>query len=64
MTCARALWCAPRTTDLVPNEMAEKFAEVMPLSRLEMIPGTGHEVCLERPEQLTDVLLRFIKEAS
>ena len=48
---------------LVPNEMAEKFAEVMPASRLEMIPGTGHEVCLERPEQLTEVLLRFVKEA-
>ena len=40
---------------LVPNEMAEKFAE--------MIPGTGHEVCLERPEELTEVLLRFVKEA-
>ena len=49
---------------LVPNEMAEKFAEVLPTSRLEMIPGTGHEVCLERPEQLTDVLLRFIEEVS
>ena len=49
---------------LVPNEMAEKFAEVMPSCRLEMIPGTGHEVCLERPEQLTDALLGFIKEAS
>lgn len=49
---------------LVPNEMAEKFAEVLPASRLEMIPGSGHEVCLERPEQLTDVLLRFIEETS
>ena len=49
---------------LVPNEMAEKFAEILPTSRLEMIPGTGHEVCLERPEQLTDALLRFIEEAS
>ncbi len=49
---------------LVPNEMAEKFAEVLPSSRLETIPETGHEVCLERPEQLTDVLLRFIEEAS
>jgi pimeloyl-ACP methyl ester carboxylesterase len=49
---------------LVPNEMAEKFAEVLPSSRIEMIPGTGHEVCLERPELLTEALLDFIKEAS
>jgi pimeloyl-ACP methyl ester carboxylesterase len=49
---------------LVPNEMAEKFAEVLPSSRLETIPETGHEVCLERPQQLTHALLDFIKEAA
>lgn len=49
---------------LVPNEMAEKFADVLPNSRLEMIAETGHEICLERPEQLTNVLLQFVKEAS
>jgi pimeloyl-ACP methyl ester carboxylesterase len=49
---------------LIPNEMADRFAEVLPNSRLERIPGTGHEPCLERPRELVDLLLGFIEEAS
>ncbi len=48
---------------LVPNEMAEKYAEIMPNCRLEKIPETGHELCLERPTALATVLNRFIAEA-
>ena len=47
---------------LVPNEMAEKYAEILPNCRLEKIPGTGHELCLERPTPLATVLNRFIAE--
>ena len=49
---------------LVPNEMSDKYAEVLPNSRLTRIEGTGHEPLLERPEQLTQVLTSFIQEAS
>lgn len=48
---------------LVPNEMSDRYAEVLPNSRLVRIPGTGHEPCLERPRQLTDALLSLIEEA-
>ena len=49
---------------LIPNEMSDKFAEVLPNSRLVRIPETGHEPCLERPRELVDELLIFIEEAS
>lgn len=49
---------------LVPNEMSDRYAEVLPNARLERIPGTGHEPCLERPRELADVILGFIEEAS
>lgn len=49
---------------LVPNAMSDKFAAVLPNSRLTRIPGTGHEPCLERPRELADCLIEFIQEAS
>ena len=48
---------------LVPNEMSDRYAEVLPNSRLVRIPGTGHELCLERPRLLADALLGLIEEA-
>ncbi len=48
---------------LVPNEMSDRYAEVLPNCRLVRIPGTGHEPCLERPRELADTLLGFIQEA-
>lgn len=49
---------------LVPNEMAEKYAEILPHNRLVMIPETGHEPCLERPRELVNELAKFIAEAT
>ena len=49
---------------LVPNEMSDRYAQVLPNSRLLRIPGTGHEPCLERPRQLADALLGLIEEAN
>lgn len=49
---------------LVPNAMSDKFAAVLPDCRLTRIPGTGHEPLLERPRELADLLIGFIKEAS
>ncbi len=48
---------------LVPNQMSDRYAEVLPNSRLVRIPGTGHEPCLERPRLLADALLGLIEEA-
>ncbi|MEC9248794.1 MAG: alpha/beta hydrolase [Pseudomonadota bacterium] len=49
---------------LIPNEMSDRFTEFLPRSELVRIPGTGHEVCLERPEELAETLINFILEAS
>jgi pimeloyl-ACP methyl ester carboxylesterase len=49
---------------LVPNEMAEKYAAILPNNRLVMIPGTGHEPCLERPAELVHEIATFIAEAA
>ena len=49
---------------LIPNEMAEKFAATLPNCRLRMIPETGHEPCLERPQALVAELQTFIQEAT
>lgn len=49
---------------LIPNEMAEKFAQILPRCRLEKIAETGHELCLERPVPLAAVLTGFIAEAA
>lgn len=48
---------------LVPNQMSDRYADVLPNSRLVRIPGTGHEPCLERPRLLADALLGLIEEA-
>lgn len=49
---------------LVPNEMSNRYAEVLPNCRLVRIPGTGREPCLERPRPLDrDALLGLIEES-
>lgn len=47
---------------LVPNEMPDRYAEVLPNCRLVRLAGTGHEPCLERPRALADALLGLIEE--
>ncbi len=49
---------------LVPNAMAERFAEVLPGARLERVPETGHAIIAERPAETAAVILRFIEGAS
>ena len=49
---------------LICNEMHERFAELLPNSRIETIPGTGHALAVEQPEQVGDVIGGFIREAS
>ena len=47
---------------LVPNEMPDRYTEVLPNCRLVRLAGTGHEPCLERPRALADALLGLIEE--
>ncbi|MEQ8165372.1 MAG: hypothetical protein RIC93_04760, partial [Alphaproteobacteria bacterium] len=49
---------------LIPNEMADRFAEVIPGANLVSKKGTGHEVCLERPEELTTACIDLISGAA
>ena len=48
---------------LVPNEMSDRYSEVVPNCRRVRLAGTGHEPCLERPRPLADALLGLIEEA-
>ena len=49
---------------LIPNEMSDKFADVLPNSKLVRLDGTGHEPLLERPNELAAALLENIEGAS
>ena len=47
---------------LVPNGMAERYAEVIPGAGTVTIPETGHALCIERPGQTAAAILKFIGE--
>jgi pimeloyl-ACP methyl ester carboxylesterase len=49
---------------LIPVEMADRFAELLPDSRTVTIPGTGHALAYEQPEKLADAISGFITEVS
>ena len=46
-----------------PPHEAERMARAIPGARLEIIPGAGHIVNLERPEVVTPLLEAFLREA-
>ena len=48
---------------LVPNEMADRFAEVIPGAKTTTVTETGHALCIERPNETADAILAFIKES-
>ena len=47
---------------LIPNEMADRYAEVIPGATTVTIPETGHVLCVERPGETAAALLKFIEE--
>lgn len=49
---------------LIPNEMANRFAEVLPNNTAVKIPGTGHALVVERPNEVADAILRHIEGAA
>jgi pimeloyl-ACP methyl ester carboxylesterase len=48
---------------LVPDEMAERYAELIDGARIETIPGTGHALVVEQPEKTADAITSFIQES-
>jgi pimeloyl-ACP methyl ester carboxylesterase len=48
---------------MVPDEMAERFAESIADARIEKVPGTGHALIVEQPEKTADVTSAFIQES-
>ena len=47
---------------LVPDEIAERYAELIAGARIETVPGTGHALIVEQPEKTADVISTFIQE--
>jgi len=45
---------------LLHNESAERFADLIDDARFETIPGTGHALVIEQPEQTADVISSFV----
>jgi pimeloyl-ACP methyl ester carboxylesterase len=48
---------------VVPDEMAERYAELIEGARIETVPGTGHAVIVEQPDKAADAVSAFIKES-
>jgi pimeloyl-ACP methyl ester carboxylesterase len=48
---------------LIPGEMADRYAELLPNSRSETIPGTGHALAYEQPGKTAAVISDFIRAA-
>ena len=47
---------------LVPDEIAERYAELIPGARIETVPGTGHAVVIEQPERTAELVSAFVQE--
>jgi pimeloyl-ACP methyl ester carboxylesterase len=49
---------------LIPDEMAERYAELIDGARIETVPGTGHALVVEQPDKTASVISSFIGEHS
>jgi pimeloyl-ACP methyl ester carboxylesterase len=56
-TPALVVW--GRHDQIVPLECGEKYAQILPNARLEVIEGAGHFVDLERPDELAKLVSGF-----
>lgn len=45
---------------VVPLSCAQQYVQALPQARLEVIPGSGHCVEMERPDALAELIERFI----
>lgn len=44
---------------LIPDEAADRYAELLPDGRITRVPGTGHALIIEQPERTADAILEF-----
>jgi pimeloyl-ACP methyl ester carboxylesterase len=47
---------------LVPYEMSQLYAELLPGARLETVSGASHALVVEQPEETADAIASFIQE--
>jgi pimeloyl-ACP methyl ester carboxylesterase len=45
---------------VLPRDVAERMAKLIPSARLEELPGTYHHVMLDRPAALAECLLAWL----
>ncbi|WP_226863521.1 alpha/beta fold hydrolase [Mycolicibacterium baixiangningiae] len=49
---------------LTPKESSQEMAAALPKSELVIVPGAGHLVQLEQPEEIDDALVRLVERAT
>jgi pimeloyl-ACP methyl ester carboxylesterase len=49
---------------IVPDGVADRFAEVVPDARLVRVSGTGHGLIVERPEEVASLVVEHAGGAS
>jgi pimeloyl-ACP methyl ester carboxylesterase len=49
---------------LIPDEMADRYGELLPNARNETVGGTGHALVYEQPDKTADVIAKFILETA
>ena len=54
----------PENDRLVPYAHAARWAELLPGSRLEVVPGAGHAVLVQQPERIADLVASFLAEVA
>jgi 3-oxoadipate enol-lactonase len=57
-----ALVIAGAEDSATPPSKARRLADALPGARLEILPGTGHLSTIERPEQTTALIGRFLSD--
>jgi 3-oxoadipate enol-lactonase len=48
----------------VPPQTMASMAEIMPRAQLQTVPGAGHSVYFERPQEFNDLVIEFITHRS
>ena len=52
-----------RDDRIVPLECGERYAKSLPHARLAIVEGAGHFVDMEKPDELAQLVTRFVNEA-
>ena len=60
-TPALVVW--GRDDRIVPLECGERYVKALPQARLEIVDGAGHFVEMEKPEELAQLVSRFVHAA-